>query len=352
MTKTRHATRAGLAALAMALATSVAMADTVVLTAYSGIFQENYVKAVVEPFMKANPDITIEFYGMPNSAQMLGTLRAQASAPQIDIAIMDVSVAKAATDEGIFAPMDESVTKHLADLYPAGQGRRGECRRRHLRQSHPALQHRQGEDGADLVECAVGRAIYQAGLHSPPCRISRARPSPFSPTRWRAAPTTWKASRPASTGWRSSPPLVQTWEPRPDVYQPISSGTAAIGIGWNARAQVYADLSDGKLGVVLPEEGSGFQINVIGLVKGGPASDSAKKFIDYALSPEAQAAFTEQMFYAPTNSKAAALISEKALSRTAAGAMDKMIDINWLEVAKIRDAITEQWRRRVIPLSR
>ncbi len=75
MTKTRHATRAGLAALAMALATSVAMADTVVLTAYSGIFQENYVKAVVEPFMKANPDITVEFYGMPNSAQMLGTLR-------------------------------------------------------------------------------------------------------------------------------------------------------------------------------------------------------------------------------------------------------------------------------------
>jgi putative spermidine/putrescine transport system substrate-binding protein len=32
--------------------------------------------------------------------------------------------------------------------------------------------------------------------------------------------------------------------------------------------------------------------------------------------------------------------------------MDKMIDINWLDVAKIRDAITEQWRRRVIPLSR
>src|SRR5690606_15382342 len=52
MTTIRHATRAGLAALALALATSVAMADTVVLTAYSGIFQENYVKAVVEPFMK------------------------------------------------------------------------------------------------------------------------------------------------------------------------------------------------------------------------------------------------------------------------------------------------------------
>ncbi|MFQ6160315.1 ABC transporter substrate-binding protein [Sinorhizobium meliloti] len=347
----KHATRAGLAALAMALATSVAMADTVVLTAYSGIFQENYIKAVVEPFMKANPDITVEFYGMPNSAQMLGTLRAQASAPQIDIAIMDVSVAKAATDEGIFAPMDESVTKHLADLYPQAKA-----------------------EGVNAVGVTFDNLILL-----------------YNTDKVKQAPTSWSAlwdaqyakqvSIPAvpdiqgttltiltdkmagGTNYMESveaginrlaelAPLVQTWEPRPDVYQPISSGTAAIGIGWNARAQVYADLSDGKLGVVLPEEGSGFQINVIGLVKGGPASDSAKKFIDYALSPEVQAAFTEQMFYAPTNSKAAALISEKALGRTAAGAMDKMIDINWLEVAKIRDAITEQWRRRVIPLSR
>ena len=80
--------------------------------------------------------------------------------------------------------------------------------------------------------------------------------------------------------------------------------------------------------------------------------EAIEEFIDYALSPEAQAAFTEAMFYAPTNSKAASKISEKAISRTAAGSMDKMIDINWLDVAKIRDAITEQWRRRVIPLSR
>lgn len=351
MTAMKNATRAGLAALAMALASSVAMADTVVLTAYSGIFQENYVKAVVEPFMKANPDITVEFYGMPNSAQMLGTLRAQASAPQIDIAIMDVSVAKAATDEGIFAPMDDTVTKHIADLYPQAK-----------------------VEGVNAVGVTFDNLVLL-----------------YNTDKVKQAPTSWNAlwdeqyakqvSIPAVpdiqgttltiitdkmaggtnyiesveagiTRLEALAPLVQTWEPRPDVYQPISSGTAAIGIGWNARAQVYADLSDGKLGVVLPQEGSGFQINVIGLIKGGPASDSAKKFIDYALSPEAQAAFTEQMFYAPTNSKAAALISEKAIERTAAGAMDKMIDINWLEVAKIREAITEQWRRRVIPLSR
>ncbi len=89
-------------------------------------------------------------------------------------------------------------------------------------------------------------------------------------------------------------PNVQTWDPKPDVYTPIANGQAALGIGWNARAQVYADTSGGKLGVVLPQEGSGFQINTINLVKNAPQSAAAKTFIDYALKPETQAAFTER----------------------------------------------------------
>ncbi|GAA4160419.1 ABC transporter substrate-binding protein [Shinella granuli] len=351
MTAMKNATRAGLAALAMALATSVAMADTVVLTAYSGIFQENYVKAVVEPFMKANPDIIVEFYGMPNSAQMLGTLRAQASAPQIDIAIMDVSVAKAATDEGIFAPMDETVTQHLADLYP--QARYEGVNAAGVTFDNLILLYNTDKvQQAPTSWNALWDAQYAKQVSIPAVPDIQGTTLTIITDKMAGGTNYIESVEAGLKRLEELAPLVQTWEPRPDVYQPISSGTAAIGIGWNARAQVYADLSDGKLGVVLPEEGSGFQINVIGLVKGGPASESAKKFIDYALSPEAQAAFTEQMFYAPTNAKAAALISEKALQRTAAGAMDRMIDINWLEVAKVRDAITEQWRRRVIPLSR
>jgi putative spermidine/putrescine transport system substrate-binding protein len=99
-------------------AISSASAETVTLTAYSGIFQEHYTKAVIEPFMKKYPDITVQFYGMPNSAQMLGTLRAQKSSPQIDVAILDVSVAKAGTDEGLFDKVDESVSANVKDLYP------------------------------------------------------------------------------------------------------------------------------------------------------------------------------------------------------------------------------------------
>ncbi len=66
-------------------------------------------KAVVELFMKAYSDIKIKFYDMPNSTLMFGTLHVQFNASQIDIAIMNVSVGKAATEDGIFAPMDKTV---------------------------------------------------------------------------------------------------------------------------------------------------------------------------------------------------------------------------------------------------
>src|SRR5918997_1470060 len=116
----RLRTLLGVSAMAVAVS-SPALAETVTLAAYSGIFQDHYTKAVVEPFMKANPNIKVEFYGMPNSAQMLGTLRAQKAAPQIDVMIMDVSVSKAATDEGLFDKIDEGVSKNVADLYPTAR---------------------------------------------------------------------------------------------------------------------------------------------------------------------------------------------------------------------------------------
>ena len=111
------------AALALALSSQASFAQqkTVTLMAYSGLFQERYMKAVVEPFMKANPDIKVEYFPLPNSAQMLGSLRAQKAAPQADIVIMDVSVSKAATDENLFLKIDEKNVPAVAELYPTAR---------------------------------------------------------------------------------------------------------------------------------------------------------------------------------------------------------------------------------------
>lgn len=345
---TRMRTLLGISAIAFAVS-SPAWAETVTLAAYSGIFQDHYTKAVVEPFMKAHPDIKVEFYGMPNSAQMLGTLRAQKSAPQIDVVIMDISVAKAGTDESLFDKVDESVSKNVADLYPSAraQGVNGVAV---TFDNLVLLYNKDQVKTAPTSWNALWDKQYAGKVAIPAVPDIQGTTLTIIANKMAGGDDYKKSVEAGIAKLGELAPNVQTWDPKPDVYAPIANGQAALGIGWNARAQVYADSSGGKLGVVLPQEGSGFQINAINLVKNAPNSKAAKTFIDYALSPEAQAAFTEEMFYAPTNSKAK--ISQAALGRTAAGSMDKMIDIDWIAVAGIRDKITEQWRRRVIPLSR
>lgn len=110
------------AVVVAALSGQAAKADqTVTVMSYSGIFQERYVKAVIEPFMASHPGIKVEFFALPNSAQMLGTLRARKASPQVDVAILDVAVSKAATDEGLFVKLDEKAVPAIADLYPAAR---------------------------------------------------------------------------------------------------------------------------------------------------------------------------------------------------------------------------------------
>ncbi|MBZ6074689.1 ABC transporter substrate-binding protein [Microvirga sp. WGZ8] len=338
----------GVSAIAFAVS-SPACAETVTLAAYSGIFQDHYMKAVVEPFMKAHPDIKVEFYGMPNSAQMLGTLRAQKAAPQIDVVIMDVSVSKAGTDEGLFDKVDESVSPNVADLYPAAkaQGVNGVAV---TFDNLVLLYNKDQVKTAPTSWNALWDKQYAGKVAIPAVPDIQGTTLTIIANKMAGGDDYKKSVDAGIAKLAELAPNVQTWDPKPDVYAPIANGQAALGIGWNARAQVYADTSGGKLGVVLPQEGSGFQINTINLVKNAPNSKAAKTFIDYALKPETQAAFTEEMFYAPTNTKAK--ISQAALARTAAGSMDKMIDIDWVAVAGVRDKITEQWRRRVIPLSR
>jgi putative spermidine/putrescine transport system substrate-binding protein len=338
------------AAIAAGLSSHSATAQqTVTLMAYSGLFQERYTKAVVEPFMKANPGIKIEYFPMPNSAQMLGNLRAQKAAPQADVAIMDVSVSKAATDEKLLTKIDEKTSPNVADLFSAA--RIADVDGVAVTFDNLVMLY-----NSDVVKEAptswmdLADKKYAGKVAIPGMPDIQGLSLVLILEKARGGFNHIRSVDKGIAAMGEIAPNVQTWEPKPEVYPVIISGQAVIGAGWNARAQVNADSSNGKLKAVLPQEGSVFQINTINHVAGGPGKDATAKFIDYALSPEAQKAFTESMFYAPTNAKA--LISEAAIARTAVKSMDKVIPVDWIALAKVREPIMDQWRRKVIPLSR
>lgn len=337
-----------------ALVTAAQAQDaTVTIAAYSGIFQDNYETAVIEPFMAANPDIEVSYYPMSNSAEMLGTLRAQKGSPQVDVVIMDVSVAKAATDEGLYAPLDRDSVPNIADVYPEGlvEGVNGAA----VTFDNLVLLYNTGEIETPPTSWrALWDEAYDGMVVIPAAPDIQGTSLTVIANRMAGGPPYTESVEPGIALLGELAPRVQTWAPTPDPYLPIMNGSATVGIGWNARAQNYADQSEGSMGVALPEEGSVFQINTISVVEGSANAEAARRFMDYTLSPQAQKAFTETMFYAPSNQKAADIISPEALDRTAATPerRERMIPIDWLEIAKIRNDITEQWRRQIIAKSR
>lgn len=321
---------------------------TVTLAAYGGIFRDHYQKVVIDPFEAAHPDIKVQYYQMNNSAQNLGTIRGQKAAPQIDLSILDVTLGKGGTDEELFKPVTPAELPVLDELYPQA-----------------------------IIEGVAGPAVTFDSVELI-----------FSPERVTPEPTSWDVlwnpdyTRQIGIGGMPSleciallfilsgqqgriedydaaiesgfqklelmVPHVLTWDPRPDAGALIVGGGSSLGVMWNARSQTYALQNEGKLGVASPIEGSTLQINTINLVNGAPQEEAARVFLAYALGREAQSAFTEAMFYAPVNARAE--VAPDALARTIAAPekMARVIEVDWIKVAGLREGILQQWRRRVI----
>jgi putative spermidine/putrescine transport system substrate-binding protein len=316
------------------------------LMSYGGIFQDNYVKAVVEPFQKAFPNIKVNYVANTTSAQMLGAIRAQKADPQIDVVLFDVTTQMIGNAEGLFSKLTPQEVPSLDELYPEARAVGGPF--------GPAV----------LYDHLV--LVYDRNLNPPIAKLAdlwrpdlKGQLAISAPPNIQGLALTAMTTRmeggdhsrsidPGIKKLRELSPSVQTWEPNPDGYTLILNGVVRVATGWNARAQLYSDESNGRLKVVLPPEGSVFQVNTINVPEGSKNRAAALTFTNYALSREAQKAFTERMFYAPVNAKAD--IAPAALARTAASPENRarMISLEWAEVAKVRDQWNNRWRREII----
>jgi putative spermidine/putrescine transport system substrate-binding protein len=337
---------AGLAAASLFARVPDGGRRTITLCAFGGVFEEAYRESVVEPFMRAHPDISVRYYGVPHSAQMLGALRAQRSAPQIDVCLIDIQSAGIATDEGLLTPLDVRSVPQIAQL-----------------------EHRASVPGVAGPAAMFDHLVL---LYSPAV-------FPIPPDSWSVL---WDASHAGQIAIQRPPnvvgvaftlianfmagvedyagsyergiasvarmaPNVLNWDPKPDPYSFIVNGSATLGVGWNARAQLYASRSPDRIAVALPREGTVPYMNVITQVRNSPRPVAARRFIEYALGRRAQSAFAERMFYAPAH--AAAEVGARAAGRMAtAEQLAGMLPVDWLKVARIRDPLSREWRRRIL----
>ncbi|WP_235035055.1 extracellular solute-binding protein [Roseomonas sp. 18066] len=333
---------AGIAAAALPAAAQQSGAMT--LMAYAGIFRENYNDVVVKPFQASGAPV--QYVEGGTSAQMLGMLRAQKADPQIDVVIMDVTTAALACAEGLVEKMPAAAWPILSQIDPQARAAGGECGPGVMFDHLVMVYDTQAVKPAPTRFMAMADASQRGavGFAAPPNIQGLAITAILA----QAQAQDWRNIGAAMASLKAIAANTQTFDPKPDGYTMILNGQLRFATGWNARAQLYRDQSQGRIGVVLPEEGTIFQINTINVVANAKNRARAAAFVNHALSAEPQKAFTERMFYGPTNTTAQ--VSPEAMQRTALAPefRNRVIALDWEEMLKLRDGWNQRWRREVI----
>lgn len=354
----RLATAAGLAATAL-LVTSCATSastgsggsgsatgkQTITFMGFFGTFQDSFTKTVIKPFEKANPDISVKYVPIQNSAEVLAKLRAGKKNPPADVALMDSSVAPTANQEGLFAKLDSAKVPNLERLVDKARSKDGYGPGLTL-DSLSILYNSKAVDKAPTSWNDLWDPAYKGRLAMP---IADTRGVALIVALEKILGEDYKKDiDPAIARLKKLAPSVETWQPSPDVYTSIQSGESDVAVGWNARGQFYKDASDGVVQPVLPKEGTVEQINTINLVGNSAHKDAAQKFIDYAIGAKAQKAFDDDAYYAPVNQDAK--LKSDVAERTTASAEQRahQIPVDWSWMTTRYTAWVDRIKREVI----
>lgn len=354
MKSSQYKTLATLCLLSTFGAALPAWSAEITVMGYRGAFEENYLKAVVQPFMQKHPDIKVNYFGVQNAATSLGNMRAQKDAPQVNAVIFDLSVAKIAKEEGLVADLEVGTITPYGDIAAIGKELAGAA----IPLTYDTLTLIYNRDAFPTAPTSW-EALWdpaQKGKVTIPAQGGgdiQAILLTIIANRLAGEEDYKKTIEPAVEKLVKLAPSVQTWEPKPDAYTLVANGTVNLSIGYNARSQFYIDQTEGKIQSVGPVEGTASQINVISAIAKAPEPEATLAFINYVLSPEAQAAFAKVMFYAPTNTKANVDDATKArIPLLDPVQREKLIDVDWMSIGDMRESILQPWKRQIIPASR
>lgn len=124
-------------------------------------------------------------------------------------------------------------------------------------------------------------------------------------------------------------------------------GELAIAIIFTHDGIQYVQEGYKNLVVLTPKDGTGYEIGGLSLIKNGPNSEEAKKFIDWVLTPEAQELAAQAKSYQiPSNTKAKVPKEAIQLSQV------ELINYDFKWSSKNRKRLVKKWIKEVKNSSR
>lgn len=317
---------------------------TVSIIGYSGIWEDAYREAVIEPFTDEYPDITIDYNSNRSSAEMLSSIQSEGGSRTTDVAIMDISVSNGGNSQGVFTEVSEDEIPNLANVDEEWLNEDGYGPAVMLDAVALLYASDEFDEAPDTWDVLWDEEYEgQVNVMAPPSGLGI---NLTAITADLIGEDFTESIDQTVERLQELAPNVQTWAPNPDEYQSVMTGQTVLGVGQNARGQYYVDDSDGALGVAVPDEGTVYQINTINLTADAPNPEAAKTFIDYALSAEAQEAFAEAMYYAPTVENVD--LSDDVAERLVEAGDDSVIPLDQEWLAEVRQDWSDRWNREIL----
>jgi iron(III) transport system substrate-binding protein len=118
-----------------------------------------------------------------------------------------------------------------------------------------------------------------------------------------------------------------------------AAGEYVVGVSWPYRGAALK-AKGAPIDVIIPEEGIGWEMQAVGIMKGTKNLSDAQKFLDWSISEAAMG------FYADTASVVAITAMNKPRKYFPAEVFTRMIDNDFAKMAVEKGRIIEEWRKR------
>ncbi len=343
--KTMHSLKAALAGAAiLAIAGAAASAHAegeLVISTFGGSFGDDTKTCHVEAFEKATGAEAIVTFG--SSVDNAAKIRATAGDPEIDVAYMDISIAKQMKNEGLLESVDFKSLSNYPDV--AKQAFDADSQFVNFMTAATVIAYNPNEVDApptswgDLFDpkyaerIALGDITGTSGMHFL-IAVNKMKGGDFDSQ---------------DAGFAAveelMPNVVMLYTQADQLVQLFERGEIVMAPWYPDRIGSAADKGV-PVAVAYPKEGAvGIQPTVV-VPKGAKNQELAMAFIDVLLSPEGQKCFAEKKYAGPVNTKVE--LSDKVKAIVPFGeSYDNLWYPDTDAVAKLRPGWTERWQKEV-----
>lgn len=319
-------------------------ATELIVTVPGGSLEEGWRKSVIAPFEAANPGIMVKIVqGL--TFQNVALMRAQKDNVNVDVIMMDDVASSEAAAEGLTHPLTLETVPNLAGLFP---------------------EFRVAGDLYTKIYWVPGVITYNTSTVKPP------------PAAWadlwdpRFKGRLGIPNLDTSTGLlcflmvnKIKGGTVENVEPAFEAFKALKSSIVVFPTQHAQEAQLFSQgdisiapwVSDRTASLaqagqpvnwIIPREGSVMAEGTLAVAKGTKNLDAALKYVNFAISGEAQAATARYANLPPVSAKAALDDTTKAAIPNGPEVLKLVGRPDWKQVNQHRAAWIDRWNREIV----